>query len=147
MTNTTMKRPFRVGLLAVLALLGALPATWHMLQYLHILPISIETVLGPVRFYGYDLGAAVLWALLGLIYLWVFRRLWAVDVRGWLLVTVFSSLNLLLSGLAVVAPSTFQAMLPSLAVNALILVYCLLPGTKSAFGEEKTEPPPEPPLP
>jgi hypothetical protein len=76
----------------------------------------------------------MLWVLLALIYLWLFRKLWAVDVQGWLFVTVLSSLNLMLSGLAVVAQSTFQAMLPSLAVNALILVYCLLPGTKAAFG-------------
>jgi hypothetical protein len=131
---TTKKRPFLVGLLALLAILGALTAIWHALQYLHVLPIAVEAVLGTVRFYGYDLVAAMLWALLALIYLWLFRKLWAVDVRGWLFVTVLSSLNLMLSGLAVVAQSTFQAMLPSLAVNALILIYCLLPGTKAAFG-------------
>jgi hypothetical protein len=134
MAETAKKRPFLVSLLAILALLGALAAIWHMLQYLHILPIAIETVLGTVRFYGYDLGAAILWALLALIYLWTFRKLWAVDVRGWLFVTVFSSLNLMLSGLAVVGESTVGAMLPSLVINGLIFVYCLMPGTKEAFG-------------
>lgn len=127
---TMRKRPFGVSVLAPLAILGALPAIWHALQYLHVLPISIETVLGTVRFYGFDFLAA----LLALIYLWVFRKLWAVNVQGWLFVTVLSSLNLMLSGLAVVAQSTFQAMLPSLVVNGVILIYCLLPGTKAAFG-------------
>lgn len=131
---TMRKQPFGVSVLALLAIFGALPAIWHALQYLHVLPISIETVLGTVRFYGFDFAAALLWGLLAAIYLWVFSKLWAVDVQGWLFVTVLSSLNLMLSGLAVVAQSTFQAMLPSLVVNGVILIYCLLPGTKAAFG-------------
>jgi hypothetical protein len=135
------QRPFAVTLLAALALLGALAGFWHMLQFLHVLPISVETALGAVRFFGYDLGAAILWALLGLIFLWTFRKLWAVDVQGWLFLTVFASLTLMLSGLAVVADSEARAMLPSLATNALILIICLLPGTKAVFGEEKTLPP------
>jgi len=134
---TMRKRPFGVSVLALLAIFGALPAIWHALQFLHVLPISIETVLGTVRFYGFDFVAALLWGLLALIYLWVFRKLWAVNVQGWLFVTVLASLNLMLSGLAVVAQSTFQAMLPSFVVNGVILIYCLLPGTKAAFAMQE----------
>lgn len=79
---TMRKQPFGVSVLALLAIFGALPAIWHALQYLHVLPISIETVLGTVRFYGFDFAAALLWGLLAAIYLWVFSKLWAVDVQG-----------------------------------------------------------------
>jgi hypothetical protein len=129
------KRPFLVGLLAVLALLGVAAAAFHALQFLGVLSFS----LGPYRFFGADWLAAVIWAALAAIYLWVFRLLWAVEAQGWLFVTILSSLNLVMSLVAMLGESSFAAMLPSLAslaVNALILVYCLLPGTKSAFGVE-----------
>jgi len=130
--TSTKKRPFLVSLLALLALLGAAAAIFHTLQFLGLLPFS----LGPFHFYGADWLAALLWTVLALIYLWVFRLLWAVDAQGWLFVTVLSSLNLVLSGVAMLGESSFSAMLPSLAVNAVILIYCLLPGTKAAFGVE-----------
>ena len=117
--TSTKKRPFLVSLLALLALLGAGAAVFHTFH-----------------FYGADWLAALLWAVLALICLWVFRLLWAVDAQGWLFVTVLSSLNLVLSGVAMLGESSFSAMLPSLAVNAVILIYCLLPGTKAAFGVE-----------
>ena len=130
--TSTKKRPFLVSLLALLALLGAGAAVFHTLQFLGLLPFS----LGPFHFYGADWLAALLWAVLALIYLWVFRLLRAVDAQGWLFVPVLSSLNLVLSGVAMLGESSFSAMLPSLAVNAVILIYCLLPGTKAAFGVE-----------
>ena len=132
MATTKRNRPFLVTLLALLAILGAAAALFHTLQFLGWLPFT----LGPYRFYGADWLAALLWAVLGAIYLWVFRLLWAVDARGWLFATVLSSLDLVMSGVAMLGESSFEAMLPSLAVNSAILMYCLLPGTKSAFGVE-----------
>lgn len=123
-------RPFGVTLLALFAGLGALVNIWHTLQMLHILPVS----LGESHFFTFDLVGAILFGLLAAIYIWVFTMLWRVDPQGWLFVTVLAMLNLILAFVSILGQSTFAAMLPSLLLNGLILLYCLMPGTRQAFG-------------
>lgn len=123
-------RPFGVTLLALLAGAGALVNVWHTLQMLHLLPVKI----GESRFFTFDIVGAILFGLLALIYIWVFLRLWNVDPQGWLFVTVLAMLNLILAFVSILGQSTFSAMLPSLLLNGFILLYCLLPGTRQAFG-------------
>lgn len=123
-------RPFGVTLLALLAGAAALVNVWHTLQMLHLLPVKI----GESRFFTFDIVGAILFGLLALIYIWVFLRLWNVDPQGWLFVTVLAMLNLILAFVSILGQSTFSAMLPSLLLNGFILLYCLLPGTRQAFG-------------
>lgn len=123
-------RPFGVTLLALLAGVGALVNIWQALQMLHILPITW----GDSRFFTFDLVGAILFGLLAVIYLWVFAMLWRVDPQGWLFVTVLTMLNLILAFVAILGQSSFDAMLPSLLLNGFVLLYCLLPGTRQAFG-------------
>jgi hypothetical protein len=59
--------------------------------------------------------------------------LWNLDPQGWLFVVVIAVFNLILAGLSILGQSTWQAMLPALLTNGLILLYGLLPGTKAAF--------------
>ena len=127
------RRPFGVTVLAILALIAAVIAGWHTLQMLHLLPVTVETVLGNVKFFKFDIFGAILWGVMVLIYVWVFRMLWNVDPQGWLFVTVVSVLNLITAVMSIIGSSSWQAMLPSLLINGLILIYCLLPGTKDAF--------------
>lgn len=127
----TKKRPFGITLLALLAGLAALVAIVHTLQMLHLFPISGP--LGEARFFTFDLVGALLWGLMAAIYLWVFRMLWNLDPQGWLFVVVLSVLNLILAFMSIIGDSSWQAMLPSLLVNGLILIYANLPGTKAAF--------------
>lgn len=124
-------RPFGITLLAILALVAVVVAIWRALQALGVAPITI----GTMSFFVPEASwiNAILWGLLALIYLWVFRMLWQVNPQGWLFVTVISILNLTLAVIDILGGSTFDAMLPVLVVNGLILIYCLVPGTKAAF--------------
>jgi hypothetical protein len=128
-------RPFGVTLLAILAGLGAVVAVWHTLQFLHILPLNIETALGEVRFFTFDIFGAMLWGIMALIWIWVARGLWNLDPQAWLFVVVLATLNLILAVVSVFGASTWQAMLPSLIVNGLVLIYGVSSGVKSAFGQ------------
>jgi hypothetical protein len=125
------KRPFGVTLLALLAGAATIVALVHTLQMLHLLPISGP--FGQAHFFTFDLLGALLWGVMGLVYLWVFRMLWNLDPQGWMFVVVIAVFNLILAFLSLIGASTWQSMLPALLVNGLILIYGMLPGTKAAF--------------
>jgi hypothetical protein len=126
----TRSRPVGVTVIAILCALGAVIAAYYTLQYLGLLPFS----LGPLSFYGFNFWGALLWALCALAYLWAMRALWMLDPQGWMFAVLISGFNLILAVVSILGNSTFQALLPSIIVNAAILIYCLLPGTKEAFG-------------
>src|SRR4029453_7885572 len=126
----TRSRPLGVTLIAILCALGALIALYYTLQYLHILPFTI----GELKFYGFDFWGALLWGLAVLAYLWAMRALWTLDPQGWMFAVLISGFNLILAFISILGASTFQALLPSIVVNAAILLYCLMPNTKDAFG-------------
>ncbi|MCB0132437.1 MAG: hypothetical protein KDD78_16360 [Caldilineaceae bacterium] len=129
------QRPFGVTLLAILAGLATLVAIWHTLQMLHILPVSLETVLGSVNFFTFSIIGAILWGIMAAIWLWVTRGLWNLDPQAWLFVVVMATLNLVLAFVSILGASSFGAMLPSIIVNGLALIYGMTPGVKSAFGQ------------
>jgi hypothetical protein len=124
------KRPLGITVLALLALLAAVVAAWHTLQMLHLAPVFF----GPVTFFTFDLLGALLWGIMVLIYVWVFRMLWNLDPQGWLFITVISVINLVLAFLSIFGASSWQEMMPAFLINGIILIYALLPGTKAAFG-------------
>jgi hypothetical protein len=131
MASTAPKhRPIGMTILAILALFGAAIAFIYTLQMLHLLPVTI----GPVKFWTFDLWAAILWGILAFIYLWVFRMLWAVNPQGWMFVVLLASLNLIFAILSVLGGSSWEAMSVSIVINGIILIYALLPGTKKSFG-------------
>jgi hypothetical protein len=132
----TKQRPVGVTILGILALLGAIAAGIQTLQLLHLWPISLT---GPVtdqtfRFFTFDLGGALLWGVMALVYLWVFRLLWAVDERGWLFMSILSVLNLMLAIVSIVGQTAWQDMLWAIVANGLVFLYCVLPGTRKSFG-------------
>jgi hypothetical protein len=123
-------RPFGVTVLAILAGIAGVVAAYHTLQYLHILPFS----LGSVAFYGFDLWGALLWAILTVVYAWVVSMLWTMNPAGWLYVVLISIINLVMAVISIIGASSVQAMLPAILINGIVLLYCLLPGTRQAFG-------------
>ncbi len=127
----TAHRPIGITILAILSAIAAIIAAIHTLQYLHLFPFFM----GPVMFFGFDLWGAILWGALTLIYLWVMKMLWDVNPQGWMFLVILSALNLGLALISALGNSTFSAELPAIIINAAILIYCLTPGVKSAFGE------------
>lgn len=122
-------RPFGITLLAIFALIAAIVAFVHTLQMLNPFPLFG----GSFGFFGINIMGAILWGVMGLIYLWVFRMLWGLDQQGWLFISVLSALNLILAFVSIFGATTWTEMLPSLVINGLILIYSQLPGTKAAF--------------
>jgi len=122
-------RPLGVTILAFLAILGAVNALIYTLQMLHILPVYI----GPVAFFNFSLIGAFFWGLLFFIWLWVFRMLWEVNPQGWMFMMVLSLLNLVFGIINVIGASSWQAMAPMIIISGLVLIYCMLPGTKEIF--------------
>lgn len=122
-------RPFGITLLAIFALLAALAAAWHTLQMLHIAPVSVDDV----RYFTFDIWGAILWGIMFLIYLWVFRMLWNLDPQGWLYVVVLSVLNLILALVSWMGELSLLDVLPSVLFNAIVLIYANTSGVKAAF--------------
>jgi hypothetical protein len=87
-----------------------------------------------MAFFGFDLIGALLWAVSAAIYIWLTRSLWNVEPQAWMFLVIIAAFNLILALLSILGASTFQAMLPSILVNGAVLLYCLLPGTRQAFG-------------
>jgi hypothetical protein len=124
------ERPVGVTILAFLAILGAVNAFIYTLQMLHLLP----TFLGPIAFYQFSLIGAFFWGLLFFIWLAVFRMLWEVQPQGWMFVVLIAIFDLIYGIICVLGGSSWEAMAPIIIISGLILIYCLLPGTKQAFG-------------
>lgn len=124
------ERPVGVTILAFLAILGAINAFIYTLQMLHLLP----TYLGPIAFYQFSLIGAFFWGLLFFIWLAVFRMLWEVQPQGWMFMVLIAGFDLIYGIICVLGGSSWEAMAPIIIISGLILIYCLLPGTKQAFG-------------
>jgi hypothetical protein len=127
----TPHRPIGITILAILAALATVLAGIHTLQYLHLLPFT----LGPMAFFGFDLWGAILWALTTFVWAWVAVQLWNVNPQGWMFLILISAFDIILALISVIGATTLSAVLPSIVVNAIVLIYCLTPGVKSAFGQ------------
>lgn len=144
---THKKRPLGITLLAILAGIAALLAIINTLQMLHLLPI--KGPLGMFSFFTFDLFGAIMWGILALIYIWVVKMLWSVEAQGWLFLVLLTILNLIFVAISLIGSTSWQALAPTILINGLILIYCLLPGTKDAFqiDEMKQAAAPPPPVP
>ncbi len=124
-------RPIPVTILAVLSAIAAVFAGIHLLQSLGILPY----VIGDAKFRNFNLWYAFMWGLMVWVWVWLFQMLWRVDKSAWLFLAVISVFNLILGFTALLGSGTqFSDVSVTVIVNGLILAYCLLPGTKEAFG-------------
>jgi hypothetical protein len=119
-----------VTILAILAFIGAINAAIYTLQMLHLLP----TYVGQVAFYQFSLIGAFLWGFLTLVWLAVAGMLLQLNPQGYSFMLILGILNLIFGFLSILGGSSWEAMASIIIISAVVVIYCLLPGTKRAFG-------------
>jgi len=122
-------RPFGVTVLALLAGLAAVLAAVHALQALGIFPFMI----GPFSVHAFSFWSFLMWALMVWVYVWVVQMLWRVDKQAWLFLAVISVFNLILDFTVMLGAGEWSDVSLSFILNAIILIYVMLPGVKRAF--------------
>lgn len=127
----TKQRPIGVTILAFLAGLFAVWAVFMTLRWLGLVPWFGP---GPaIRVFS--LWYAMMYGLLAWVYIWLTKMLWQVDPGAWLFLAVITVYNLVLNFVALIVSEVGPAdMQVSLVLNALILIYIMLPGVRESFG-------------
>jgi hypothetical protein len=129
------KRPFGVTLLAILAGLLAVIAILRALNWLGFIPWFGP---GPaIR--TFNLWYAFMFGLLAWVYIWLTQMLWKVDPSAWLFLAVITVFNLIMDFVTVISSNMPTTDLTTLSIwlNALILIYIMLPGVRKSFGTVK----------
>jgi hypothetical protein len=131
------QRPFGVTLLAVLTGIAFILNAFVTLLFLGAMPAAL---FGGTGFFGQALVGALLWGVMTFIWGWVTVGLWTLDPQAWLFVVILTIFDLILAGISVLGATTWQAVLPSVVLNAVILIYSLSSGVKEAFGQPGQHP-------
>ena len=126
------ERPIGVTILAILAGIAAVLAAIHALQFLGIIPFFI----GPsgYKVHAFSFWYALMYALLVWVYIWLMTMLWRVEPQAWMFLVVITMFYLILDFFTLFGANTWEDVAVSVIVNAVILLYCMLPGVRSAFG-------------
>ena len=127
-------RPFGVTVLAILASIIAVLAAIHTLQFLHI----FRFVIGPVEIKTFNLFYAFMWGLMVWVYIWLVQMLLKVDRQAWIFLVIITIFNLYLDFLSMLGTTTWQDISLSFFLNGIVLIYCMLPGVRSAFDTTKS---------
>jgi hypothetical protein len=132
--SQTKERPIGVTILAILAGIAAVLAAIHALQFLGILPFFIGPSGYKVHFFSF--WNALMYGLLVWVYIWLTTMLWRVEPQAWMFLVIVTMFYLILDLFMLIGASTWEDVSISIIVNAIILLYCMLPGVRSAFGTD-----------
>jgi len=126
-----MDRPIGVTILAILAVLAAVLNAIVTLRFLGFLPF-----LGPLDQRIFSLWYALLFGIMAYIWAWVAKMLWDVDKQGWMFLAIITVFNLCIDFVILVTGGSWYDVNLSVIINALILIYVMLPGVREAFGTD-----------
>jgi hypothetical protein len=126
------ERPIGVTILAILAGIAAVLAAIHALQFLGIIPFFIGPSGYKVHYFSF--WYALMYGLLVWVYIWLTTMLWRVEPQAWMFLVVITMFYLILDFFTLFGANTWEDVAVSVIVNAIILLYCMLPGVRSAFG-------------
>jgi hypothetical protein len=124
-------RPVGVTVLAILAGVLAVLSGIATLRFLGLFPF-----LGPLDIRIFNLWYALMYALLTWVWVWLAQMLWRVDPSAWVFLAVITVFNLTINFVILVTGGDWYDVNVSVILNALILIYIMLPGTRRAFGRE-----------
>jgi hypothetical protein len=130
MSTKANNRPFGVTVLSIAAWIAAFLAFVNVLQSLAILPSFIGPI---VTLRVFNPWSAIMWALMVWIWISVALMLWKVNPEAWIFLTMVTVFNLVIDFTYLVGKAEWSDISISFIFNALILIYCLLPGVKKAF--------------
>jgi len=128
------ERPVGVTILAILAGIAAVLAAVHALQFLGILPFLVGPTGYKVRYFSF--WYALMYGLLVWVYIWLTMMLWRVQPEAWMFLVIVTMFYLLLDAFMLLGATKWEDVSFSIIVNAIILLYCMLPGVRSAFGKD-----------
>ena len=123
------KRPFGVTVLAILAGIAAVLAAVHALQAIGLFPY----IIGPFTVHAFSFWSFLMWALMVWVWVWLVKMLWNVEKQAWLFLAVITVFNLILDFTVMLGAAEWSDVSLSFIVNAIILIYVMLPGVKRAF--------------
>ena len=126
------ERPIGVTILAILAGIAAVLAAIHALQFLAIIPFFIGPSGYKVHYFSF--WYALMYGLLVWVYIWLTMMLWRVDPAAWMFLVIVTLFYLILDFFTLFGASTWEDVSVSVIVNAIILLYVMLPGVRRAFG-------------
>ncbi len=128
------ERPIGVTILAVFAGILCVINAIITLRFLGFLPF-----IGPVDIVDirvFSIWYALLYGLLAYIWFWVTKMLWEVDPQAWTFLLFITVMNLSFDFIILITGGSWYDINISVILNALILLYIMLPGTKEAFGTD-----------
>jgi hypothetical protein len=128
------ERPIGVTILAILAGIAAVLAAVHALQFLGILPFFIGS--SGYKLHAFSFWYALMYGLLVWVYIWLTQMLWRVERQAWLFLVMITLFYLILDFFMLFGATNWDDVAVSVILNAIILLYCMLPGVRSAFGTD-----------
>ncbi len=126
------ERPVGVTILAILAGIAAVFAAVHALQFLGIFPFFFTASGIAVRYVSF--WYALMYGLLVWVYIWLTMALWRVEPGAWTFLVIVTICYLILDTIMLIGVTTWTDVGFSFVVNGLILLYCMFPNVRSAFG-------------
>jgi hypothetical protein len=130
--SQTKERPVVVTILAILAGIAAVLAAIHSLQFLGIFPFVVGPSGYTVHFFSF--WYALMYGLLVWVYIWLTMALWRVEPGAWIFLVIVTLFYLSIDLLQMIGASTWRDVSFSILFNGIILLYCMLPGVRTAFG-------------
>ena len=127
-------RSTQLTVLAILAGIAAVLAAIHALQFLGIIPFFIGPSGYKVHFFSF--WNALMYGLLVWVYVWLTQMLWRVERQAWLFLVMITMFYLILDLFLLIGAGSWEDVAVSVILNAIILLYCMLPGVRSAFGTD-----------
>jgi hypothetical protein len=132
-TAPARQRPFMVTILAIVVGLLAVLAAVHLLQAVGIVPY----VIGRLEIRTFSLLYAIMWGAMVWVWIWLIQMLWRVEPQAWIFLVFVSMLNMFLDFMLLLGSTTWSDVAVSFLINALVLLYCMLPSTRRTFETEE----------